>query len=170
MKNIPIAPESIHAGAPDIQGPKGDAWVYKLKPINAAQTACLKQWIVCAPWAHIAWHSYHICVVHLREIEGATKPLLYDPRATHEVMVTALDPTYPVIQGQNCHLLMPPNYMEQFRAGSDAEAVKKVEETIKEIVDGELNPDSDFRMSWKVRYPYSNPGRLLIGAESGTKQ
>lgn len=151
---------SIYAEKPDIKDEHGCAWEFFLARTKPGQDACLKNWIVRADWAHPVWHSYLISVIHLRPIEGAQGVSLYDPRATHEVAVLALDPDKPVQNFEPPCVLSPPNYMEQFAAASDEDAIAKVEEAVREICRGRLSPDTDYWKTWRERFPFMNPGRF----------
>lgn len=145
----------LNTTPPEIRGLRGFAWDYKLEPMNAT----LKAWIISAPWAHPAWHSYEIAVYHLRPDPKFPETKLFDPRATHEVVVFALDPSHPIVVGEAPHILTPANYAEQFHADSDAEAVAYVTKTVQDICDGNFSPDTDFAAAWRIRFPFQNPGR-----------
>jgi hypothetical protein len=144
---------------PDLVGLHGKAWVYRLAPKTIDESATLKMWIVSAPWAHPAWHSYAIGVIHLRTIVGVAPAKRYHSDATHEVMVAALDPEKPIELDKQVAFLTPMNYMEQFKAESDEAALKHVEQAVQDICDGKLSPDTDFKLDWLARFPYQNPGR-----------
>lgn len=113
-------------------------------------------WIVEAPWANVMWHSYLVSVIHLRPIPGVRPPVIHLPGATHEMMVIALDPGCArdptVVNGDGAAFLTPLNFVGQFIAEHDAAALERVERDVLEIVDGNLNPDTDSRASWIARY------------------
>lgn len=146
-------------GVPEIVGPHGRAWDW---PDRQDPTAVLKAWIVHAPWAHPAWHTYFVSVVHLRPVEMLPKPLRYDESATHEVGVLALDPKHEVKPGEPYHILTPPNYMEQFTATDDAAAIAHARRAVVDICNGQLSPDTYFQADWLRRFPFQNPGRRAL--------
>lgn len=142
-------------GTPAIVGSHGTAW-----PSGHTPSTTLAAWIVHAPSYHVAWHSYLISVVHLRNLPGLPKVVKYDERATHEVGVLALAPEQPPLTpGGPIKYLTPPNYMEQFLAVDDDAAVAHVLRAVVDICNGDLSPDTDFRADWLRRFPFQNPGR-----------
>lgn len=112
----------------------------------------MSAWIVYAPWAHPGWHSYLLSVVHLRESEGAKPPVINLPGATHELMLLALDPGYPLQARRLPHFLTPPNFVGQFVADSDEAAAERVAGDVRDICAGLLNPDTDALRQWIARY------------------
>ena len=117
--------------------------------------ATLAMWLIEAPWANIAWHSYFLLVIHLRPVENLPPPRMYLKGATHEVILFAMDPDYaPESLGDNfaVHILNPANFAAQFAAAGDGEAVAKVEECVREIVAGVLSPDTDYTQQWIRRF------------------
>lgn len=150
---------------PVVQGPHGRAWLCdrsaglrKLK-IDPSQDASLDHWIVEARWAHPAWHSYSILLLHLREMpgekKGATK--FYIPDATHELFVYVLDPTLdrrPLLATAipERHWLEPINFAAQFIEITDDLARERVRNTVQMICDGKLSPDTDFTRDWVRLY------------------
>jgi hypothetical protein len=162
------APIDIKDPIPDVpvvQGPHGRAWLCdrlaglrKLK-FDPAQDASLDHWMVEAPWAHPAWHSYSILLIHLREMpgeqKGATK--FYIPDATHELMVYALNPEQdrrPLLATAipDRHWMTPGNFAAQFIEITDDLARERVRNTVQMICDGKLSPDTDFTRDWVRLY------------------
>lgn len=143
---------------PDIEGRHGCAWEFSLASPRPVARATLKMWIVSAPFAHPYWQNYFIDVIHLRPLEGF-RATLYDPRATHEVLVAALHPRRPIEQGHRPDYQLPLNYNEQFMAPDDVSAVQYVEGVVREICQGMLSPDTDYWRDWFVRFPFINPNR-----------
>lgn len=145
--------------APDFTGPHGRAWSAPLpdERATADEDATVAMWVVEAEWAHPAWHSYVIALIHLRPIAGVRPPIIHLPGATHEMMVAALSPDHsrnPLIDGTAASLpwLSPMNFVGQFRALTDAAAMERLEGTVREVIDGQLSPDTDFRRAWEARY------------------
>lgn len=147
---------------PDIEGPHGRAWKvdmdairikYNIAPENDGTVAA---WIVEAPWAHPAWHSYVIYCVHLRPLPDNRRTLIYFPEATHEILLFALDPHHPrqpIIEGKDSpHRLTPSNFAAQFVEISDELAAERIEQCAREIVEGKLSPDTDFISQWIARF------------------
>lgn len=155
----------ITTTTPELVGRHAMAWDYV---IPGKMNATIKAWVVRAPMAHPAWHSYMIGVCHLRPMEGFAKPVLYDPRATHEIFVYALNPNQVMNVGEDLAYLSPANYAEQWTAESDEAAVKQAESVIREICDGKLSPDTDYQAAWLARFPFQNPGRArkMMDAEA----
>lgn len=115
-------------------------------------------WVVEAPHAHPVWHSYAVVAIHLRSVEGIPEPIRYSDEATHELWVIALSPdecsrqdminTGSLMQG----CLHPLNFAAQFVELDDELARDRIERTVKEIVDGKLNPDTDYIEDWIHRF------------------
>ncbi|WP_374572566.1 hypothetical protein [Phenylobacterium sp.] len=150
------------AVAPTIEGAHGRAWLvdqealWRLNP-GAARDGQVANWVVEAPWAHPIWHSYWIALVHLRPIPGlvgATRFYLKD--ATHELWVFALNPDArrePFVAAQEGpKYLTPKNFGAQLVEANDAEAFGRVEAAVRDIVDGQLNPDTDAMSQWAARF------------------
>jgi hypothetical protein len=80
--------------APALVGTGGRAWLCdtnagraKLaaegRDVSADATVALR--VIEAPWAHPAWHTYGLFLVHLRPISGLEKPIFHLNDATHEM-------------------------------------------------------------------------------------
>lgn len=144
---------------PIIEGAHGKAWkcdtnagLMKMR-INPADDSCLVHWVIEAPWAHPAWHSYSLLCIHLRPLAGKPPAVVHFPDATHELWLFAIDPnkdrnkllkTGEVIG----HWLQPINFAAQFIEITDEEAEKRIEASVRQIVAGTLSPDTDFRTDW----------------------
>lgn len=157
------------ATAPDLTGPHGRAWKCnlvegrRLAGIAPEDDAALVHWVIEAPWAHPAWHSYSLMLIHLRPLAphlGTTR--FYLPCATHEMWLYALDPQKdrrPLIATgmRERHWLQPGNFAAQFTEASDpavgdADALARIARTVQEICDGVLSPDTDFKREWIARF------------------
>lgn len=149
--------------APTLQGPHGRAWLCNLAVgrsrlnIPAEQDGTVAHWVVEAPWAHPAWHSYSIVLMHLRPLPRGGQTLLYRDGATHEMWVKAMDPSADyndmiasgIVTNQ---WLSPSNFAAQFIEITDELALERVRKTVQEICDGRLSPDTDFRSDWIHRF------------------
>lgn len=153
-------PVDIIPIAPTLTGPGGRAWRVNLDLIRAkvkqVDDAGVALWIVEAPWAHPFWHSYFVSVVHLRPIEGGRPPNLADPRATHELMIFAMDPAKPrhpqMIGDMAWQWLHPANFGAQLLEMRDEDAATRLEGAVSLIVEGELNPDTDAMPQWRALF------------------
>lgn len=141
------------ATPPDMTGNGGTkAWRVDLDALRRKSTsaaALVRAWVIEAPWAHPCWHSYLISCVTLAALPGYPAPRVYLPGATHEFIIAALDPEYPVILPGPFREMMPLNFAAQFIAESDADAAERVQKRAVElIVGGRLSPDTDFLREW----------------------
>lgn len=140
---------------PTLTGRHGRAWLIDTSKFEKAFPACIALWMVEAPWAHPFWHSYIISLVDLKERESdEEKPTLYFPTATHEFMVLAIDPRKKRMQAFEMvsdFCLHPPNFSAQMTS-DDVQAAKLIEATVKEILSGDLSPDTDFTHEWVRRF------------------
>ncbi len=142
--------------APTVTGSHGRAWRVDLALFRSMGTqaadAGIAQWVVEAPAAHPFWHSYFVSLIHLRPIPGTPDPLIYDARATHELVIMALDPDqprYPQMMGGGWRWLEPANFAAQLIEPSDATADAQVSAAVEAIVAGTLNPDTDALAQWR---------------------
>lgn len=110
-----------------------------------------RAWVISAPWAHLAWHSYVFFLYDLtsQAPDGMT-PVVYGEGLTHELMVFALDPQYPA--EFPFHMLQPANHGYQFKAESNEAAEARIVALLNEIEAMTLSPDTDFRSMWDVRF------------------
>lgn len=142
-----------------VSGPHGRAWLcdtaagYRQLGADPSDGGDLAHWIVEAPWAHPAWHSYSIVLVHLRPLRTPRKTLFYLEDATHEIWVVAINPDADrntllmngIIKDQ---WLSPSNFAAQFIEVSDDLARDRVKRAVIQICDGNLSPDTDFTSMW----------------------
>lgn len=150
--------------APALAGPHGRAWQTDREAgramfdVPAERDATIAHWVVEAPWAHPAWHSYCLVLVHLRPLRGIdTKTKFYLRDATHELWVYALDPQRPrrplITTGMpDRHYMQPKNFAAQFIEVSDELATARVARTVQQICDGQLSPDTDAMRDWIALY------------------
>lgn len=149
---------------PVIQGQHGRAWLCdsengrRKMNLQPGQDAGLVHWVVEAPWAHPAWHSYSIILIHLRPMEGHKQPVIYLQGATHEILVHVLNPKRDrnklladgMIHGDT--ILTPTNFAGQIIEIEDRYALDRVSKAIKMICDGTLSPDTDHIDAWGILF------------------
>jgi hypothetical protein len=68
----------------------------------------------------------------------------------------ALDPDWEMKLDETPTILHPANFVAQFIERNDNSAIKRIEQSVIEIVHGELSPDTDFMQHWIKRYGASN--------------
>lgn len=149
---------------PDRKGPHGLAWKHDLAAIEQKHLGKLRapaeltvaSWVVHAPYAHPVWHSYLIACVSLRNVAGVPPAKINLPGATHEVMVYALNPDHPVTIDDLPHVLQPANFHGQFIEPSDEAAAARVDQTVQDVIDARLSPDTDYARHWIHRFSDSN--------------
>lgn len=147
---------------PELKGALGRAWqfdrpaILAKHPSNVPPELTLETWAVHAAYAHPVWHSYMIALISLRELLGAPKPVINLVGATHEIIVYALNPEFPIDLQDQPKLLTPANFHGQFIAESDAAAELRMRATVQDVIDGKLNPDTDFSRHWIHRFSASN--------------
>lgn len=143
---------------PVLSGAKGKAWLTnnaegrRIKNVPLERDACLSHWVIEAPWAHPAWHSYSLITVHLRPMDN-TPTEFYLNDATHEMWLFAIDPSKNrnelISNGiTNGHWLSPINFGAQFIEISDDLARDRIRNAVQMICDGKLSPDTDHRREW----------------------
>lgn len=140
---------------PTLTDRHGRAWLIDTREYKSKFPASVSLWMIEAPWAHPLWHSYIISLVDLKERPtDREKPTLYFPTATHEFMLLAMNPDKPREQAfkfVNGLTLAPTNFGAQM-ASDDVQAAKLIEATVKEILSGDLSPDTDFTHEWVRRF------------------
>lgn len=147
---------------PTQEGPRGKAWAIDLDAARATlkvapeADATVAGWIVEAPWAHPAWHSYLIVLLHLRPLADARPTIFHLEGATHELLVMALNPESPrepMITGKaRTNWLEPANFAAQIIEPSDGAARDRIINAVQLIVDGKLSPDTDFIWQWSLLF------------------
>lgn len=152
---------------PEFTGPFGQAWRFDLDAIERKHGVhcALASWLVRCPTAHPFWHSYEVSVQHLRPTPAFPKPIVYLFGATHEIFVFALDPRVEADLTDAPARLFPCNFVGQWIADGDESAVARVQQTVEDIVNGRLNPDTDALRQWCAEYgdhcikPEYRPGK-----------
>lgn len=154
----------VGAVAPDLLGRSGKAWAIDLqaaaartgKESDPRTSVTLPSWVVYAPYAHPIWGYYAILCVALRHVEGVPPAKVMLEGATHEVIVMALDPDFVPAVDAMPRYLWPANFCGQFIEPSDMAASARVRQAVQDVIDGTLNPDTDFRHMWIKRFSDSN--------------
>lgn len=121
------------------------------RKVAAESDATLDIWIVEAPWAHPAWHSYGIVLIHLRPMPDNRPTKIYLAGATHEMWVYALDPREDrnvMLRTGGLAWLQPSNFAAQFIEPSDEAAQARIEKAVHRICEGKLSPDTDYIRHW----------------------
>lgn len=141
--------------APDLEG-FGRAWrIDPLKPRHVDQTATVAGWLVHAPHGNPFWPWYIVSAVHLRDIEGQSKPAVKKfAEASHEFLICAINPeTYPQADPENwgaVGYLEPIDLAHQLGGLTDTQAGRIVEEMVKAVTFNGASPDQDFRRMWQT--------------------
>ncbi len=156
---------------PTMRGRLGNAWLIDMEAVSRRRgivndpraAVTLPCWIASAAYAHPLWSHYTIMCVALREVPGLPKATVGLDGATHEILVFALDPgTKPAVDDVP-RILHPINFAGQFVAADDISAAALVQQAVQDVIDGTLNPDTDFRRMWVERFSGSNflkPGTM----------
>lgn len=158
-----IRPEQDPISLPPlIAGVRGRAW--KVPP-PAERGAWVDRWLIEAPWAHPAWHSYLLSLVSLKPIAGMGPPKMYLVDASHELVLFATDPEHPrepiLTRTSMAAVLEPANFAAQFREDDDDAASRRVARAVQMICDGQLSPDTDFLSAWCVLFGNNMVRRAL---------
>jgi hypothetical protein len=134
---------------PFIFGNAGRAWKLEF----AKNTYCIAAYLVEAKWAHPLWSMYLVSCVHLRAEPPLPPPHIYVPGATHEFVVQAVDPDWKLKNLTTVpRTLSPVNFAGQLICNDDEEADRRTELAVTEIVEGNLNPDTDAIRQWINRF------------------
>ncbi|RPH72758.1 MAG: hypothetical protein EHM78_02310 [Myxococcaceae bacterium] len=139
---------------------RGEAWLVPTDHVGYWHIhgrpfpASVALWLIECPWAHPIWHSYVLSLVHLRPAPDEQPIRFYIPGATHEFMIFALNPSKRrnEIFGGRVNRLDPGNFGAQMVCASDEEAAARIRDTVREIIRGDLSPDTDFTHQWVQRF------------------
>ncbi len=102
--------------------------------------ATLSTWFLNCPGQSPAWDNYLLSIIHLRPIEGVRPAVISVPKATHEVLLLAADPTTnpTAMDPDSWQFLFPHNVSEQIELPDDVTAVMLLEDCARAVVDGIL--------------------------------
>lgn len=151
--------------APDLDGPRGQAWLVRDDETRAMYaktnrkvppTSTVVWWLIHAPGYHPWWNNYQLSLIHLRPVDGLPPAKINLPGATHEVMLFAMSPDSQFSLESFMIPLSPANFFGQFIAHDDESAAEKIKETVNEILIGSLSPDTDYVREWVKRFSDSN--------------
>lgn len=155
---------------PTMTGRMGKAWLIDMDAVSRRRgivndpraSVTLPCWIASAAYAHPLWSHYVIMCIALRDVPGVPTAKVNLKGATHEVMVFALDPDRRPAVNDMPRMLQPANFVAQFIEPDDLSAAARVQQAVQDVIDGTLNPDTDFRRMWVDRFSGSNlkPGAL----------
>lgn len=149
---------------PVMKGKLGSAWLIDMQAVSRRRgiendpraDVTLPCWIVRAPYAHPLWSHYVVMCIALRDVPGVPKATIHLEGATHEVMVFALDPDTRPALNDYPRMLQPINFTGQFIEADDLAAAARVQQAVQDVIDGTLNPDTDYRRHWVERFSGSN--------------
>jgi hypothetical protein len=138
---------------PTIEGHSARAWIITAHPQHPDETASVAAWLLYMPGAHPFWAYWMLSVVHLRNIEGQSRPAIkHHDDATHELIVLTLNPEHAPpdpARWDHVHYLEPFDQVIQFTVPTDADAAKLLELAVRRCCDGYLSPDQDYRDVWR---------------------
>lgn len=123
--------------------------------IDVDSDASIASWIVQAPWAHPAWHSYWLYVCHLRPMPDDRLTKFYLEGATHELWLYALDPKAPLqqmIDEAMPRFLTPINFAAQLICDDDDAAKALLRGAALDVLHQRINPDTDAISQWWARF------------------
>lgn len=158
------APRLTRDTPPTLTGRMGNAWRIDSDMVarrrgmedDPRKAVSLHQWLAYAPYAHPIWHTYLIVSFALRDAAGVPAATKLLPDATHEVVVMALDPDHETYVDDFPKLLTPANFAGQFIEPDDDAANERIKRCVQDVIDGVLNPDTDYMQWWIRRFSASN--------------
>ena len=128
-----------------IKGPVGEARQVKVKEeaMRPDWSACVGTWVVHAPGWSPAWCHFCLTIVGLRDLPGVRPAHRNYPEATHEFILGALNPDFPLDwdkvgtdETPGWKWLTPLNVVQQFHGVEDDEAAKILEALVEDAVQG----------------------------------
>jgi hypothetical protein len=171
MSAVTVPPRRLtESTEPTLRGMLGNAWLIDMEAVSRRRgitndpraSVTLPSWIASAAYAHPMWSHYAIMCIALRDVPGVPKAHIHLEGATHEVMVFAMDPDTKPAVDDFPRMLNPVNFTGQFIAADDLTAAARIQQAVQDVIDGTLNPDTDYRRMWVERFSGSNlkPGAL----------
>lgn len=138
---------------------------------NGQQDRTVAAWVVEAPDVHPIFPHAVVVLLQLHtDGPGLDKAVKHLEGATHEIMVANLNPEVEIGLDRANSVLDPFNYVGQFIAADDANAIARLDFTVGEIVEGKLSPDSDAVEDWALRFGrWSMKGGSSVGP-AGARQ
>ena len=145
------------AHAPMFIGPLGRAWRIDLERtakalgVSRDSLAMVESFVVEAKWSHPLWHSYLIGLHDLTPRPGLPVEIFVEG-ATHQLHIFALEPTgsrSKLIEGEPLGtsgapmILFPQNWASQHTFANRLQAVEFLRDVVKDVIRGNLNPDTD---------------------------
>jgi hypothetical protein len=137
---------------PDFRGVGTQAWRSRLQSDAPEHQAHLAGWVINGPF-HPFWSYWVLGVVSLAEMPGVAPPNKVYPEAEYEIMIVSCDPEHPTPDPDEAGwvTLSPADLVYQFDGVTDEQAIEIAELMVRQIVAGEMSPDSDYRAEWKRR-------------------
>lgn len=154
---------------PSSIGTRGRFWDIPLDRVRegrrAADDCTIAICIVEAPYANMTSHSFVMSIIHLRSIPGVPPAAIHMPGATHEIMISPLDPKKErelLVSGREFSRELfndKVNFVGQVILTSDVPGLTGDDmahdlllKTAQDIADAKLNPDKDYRRHWVARF------------------
>ncbi len=145
-------------GEPELQADPGHdlaAHIYELKMHGEIRPALLRVYLILSNQFHTMWTQWVCSLVHLRNVDGA-EPVKKDyPHAEYEIVVQAVDPMTPILSCQepleSIRFLCPIDSRVQFNGINDGQATTVQQLMMQLIANGQISPDSDYRLRWVQR-------------------
>jgi hypothetical protein len=133
---------------PDLEGMAGrKAWRVR----TGEPPTGLAGFVVQVPGAHAWWDKWFVSMIHLRDVAGMAPAKKQFSEATHEFLILALNPEFPVdLDHPSAHYLTPVDVVEQFGGVTDDDAISICEGAVIAILRGVASPDQDYRAAWKA--------------------
>jgi hypothetical protein len=118
--------------------------------VDRAVVGC---WLLESKRFHRFWSRWVLYAVHLRPEEGMSPPELENPDATHQIVISSLNPEFEpnykqLLPDGGWAFLSPPDLVKQFNVPGDAAAASILEQMVDLITSGKSSPDSDYRQLW----------------------
>lgn len=124
-------------------------------PIKGHPTTLASALAHC-PGDHLAWSWWVVSLCHLRPVEGFPPAEIVTPGATHEIVTQVINPERcptpdPAAWKQGYPVLQPPDVAVQLVAKDDDDAIRIFQALCRDVAEGRLSPDSDYRRVWTIR-------------------
>lgn len=140
---------------PDLAGAAARAWRWAppegdTDPLAASHVT---SWFVNGPF-HPHWSWWVISAIDLLERPGVPSPHRQYPEAEHEILILSLSPDWtPDVEAKPGAVpyLTPADLVYQLDGVSREHVAEIVELMVRQIVAGQMSPDSDYRESWRAR-------------------
>jgi hypothetical protein len=147
---MPIPPKpKLERVSPSITGSRGVAYNCLSKDFNLR---VLCSWYVISGYYSDTWRAYFVMVHHMRKVKGEKENIIKVAGLSHGVSVFRVDHTVPIVVHEKPNVIIPQTFYGMWYAASDQIAINEGLEAVKEICNGDLDPNAEEHDDWVMHF------------------